>query len=309
MPTAGGEQTGSRTAGRLPTFLIVGAMKSGTTSLAQYLAAHPEVYVPPKKEAHFFERDELWNRGADWYRGWFAGAGDQWAVGEGTASYMFFTEVPARMASVVPRARLIAILRDPVERAYSHYLHARTRGGERRTFREVVDEELRGDRLDRPAVSGSGSRRAYYLARGLYLEQLQRLCEHYDRESLLVLLLEDLELQPARVFAEVCRFLGIDETVAPDNLGSAINPYVKPRSQRLWELTLHLRLWRWLPKAASQRAARALIDFEPGRPAMDPDARARLSAYFAAPNAALGEWLGQDLSVWGGPEAQGQLTG
>jgi hypothetical protein len=108
--------------GRLPNFLIVGAMKSGTTSLARYLGAHPQAYVAPEKEINFFERGYVWNRGVDWYASRFEGAGDALAVGEASPSYMYWPTAIERMASVVPDARLIALLRDPVERAYSHYL-------------------------------------------------------------------------------------------------------------------------------------------------------------------------------------------
>ena len=296
-------------AGRLPNFLVVGAMKAGTTSLTLYLAAHPDVYVPPGKEAHFFERDERWGRGVDWYREWFAGAGSQRAIGEGTAGYMFFADVPARMAAVVPEARLIAILRDPVERAYSHYLHTRTRAGERRTFSQIVDEELQDNSFRSLPLSRQALGRSHYLARGLYLQQVQNLCEHYDRDALLVLLLDDLELHPGRAFRDVCRFLKIDDTVVPENVGTRVNPYVEPRSQRLWDLALRLRLLRALPNGVRMAAIRALVRFDPDHPPMDPDVRARLSGYFAAPNAALGEWLGRDLSHWGSPRTARQLSG
>jgi hypothetical protein len=288
-------------AGRLPNFLVVGAMKAGTTSLALSLAAHPDVYVPSEKEAHFFERDERWRRGVEWYSELFAGADGQRAIGEGTASYMFFTDVPSRMAAVVPDAKLIAILRDPVERAHSHYLHARTRAAERRTFAQIVEQEMRSDRHRPLPTSRQASGRSHYLARGLYLQQLEKLCEHYDRDSLLVLLLDDLESQPDRTFRKVCRFLDVDDTIVPDTVGARANSYFEPRSQRLWELALHLRLERWLPERARGGVARALVRLQASPPRMSPDVREQLSEYFAAPNAALAEWLGRDLSHWSAP--------
>ncbi|MBA2525285.1 MAG: sulfotransferase [Pyrinomonadaceae bacterium] len=278
-------------------------MKAGTTSLMRYLASHPDVYVPPGKEVHFFDREERWHRGIGWYCEQFEGARTQHAIGEGSPSYMLFADVAARMASVVPDARLIAILRDPVDRAHSHYLHARRRGTERRPFAEVVEEELQLPRPRTLPVAREDLERHHYLARGLYLGQLENLCAHYARGSLHVLLVEDLEWEPRRAFQELCRFLEIDDAVIPDIVGSRQNPYVEPRSQRLWALLLRVRVWRRLPKRVRAVGARLLARSDPEPPAMDPRLHTLLSDYFAAPNAALGQWLGRDLSHWGSPSS------
>jgi hypothetical protein len=283
-----------------PNFLLVGAMKAGTTSIMRYLASHPDVYVPPGKEVHFFDREERWRRGIDWYYEQFDGAGTQRAIGEGSPGYMLFPDVAARMASVVPDARLIAILRDPVDRAHSHYLHARRRGTERRPFAEIVDEELELSRPRTLPLAREALERHHYVVRGLYLEQLENLCAHYPRDSLHVLLVEDLEREPRRAFRELCRFLEIDDAVVPDIVGSKQNPYFEPRSQRLWALLQRVRVWRRLPKRARAVGAR-LLRRSDQPPAMDPHLRALLSDYFAAPNAALGQWLGRDLSHWRSP--------
>src|SRR5947208_14127778 len=103
---------------RLPDFLIVGAMKAGTTSLAAWLRAHPDVFMPPQKEIHFF--DAQWERGVPWYADQFAGAPEGALVGEATPAYMVTTAFLDRMASVVPNARLLVVLREPVARAWSH---------------------------------------------------------------------------------------------------------------------------------------------------------------------------------------------
>src|SRR5437764_7156012 len=103
----------------LPNFFIIGAMRSGTTSLTRYLNAHPDVFVAPGKELHFF--DQRFDRGLDWYRDCFERAAGQRAIGEATQSYMYDAEAMTRLAVTVPKARLLAILRNPVDRAWSHY--------------------------------------------------------------------------------------------------------------------------------------------------------------------------------------------
>jgi hypothetical protein len=127
--------------GRLPTFLVIGAMKAGTSTLARALAQHPQVFVPRAKEVHFF--DHHFGRGLDWYRAWFEEAGAVPAVGEASPTYMHNEGAWLRMARTLPDARLIAILRDPGDCAYSHYWHNVRWGREPLSFREALAAEFR----------------------------------------------------------------------------------------------------------------------------------------------------------------------
>jgi hypothetical protein len=273
--------------------LIVGAMRSGTTSLSQYLRAHPEVFVVPQKELYFFD-SEIWDRGPEWYRACFADADDAIAVGEASPDYMYEPSAPARMASVVPHAKLIAILRNPVDRAYSHYSHARNRKGtEQRSFAAAVEAEVAGD--DPSLYPG-------YVAHGHYLAQLRRLLNHYPREAMLVLLLDDLEASPVETFASVCRFLGVDDSIAPPNLGAVENAYLEHRAYRLWRFMNRHQLWRRLPRR--EAIARSMLRVGVDPPPLDPELHARLVAHFAEPNTELGEWLGRDLSHWNVPSTK-----
>jgi hypothetical protein len=281
--------------GRLPNFLIVGAMKSGTTSLAQYLAAHPQAHLAPEKEVNFFERSYIWQRGADWYASRFADAGDAVAVGEASPSYMYWPTAIERMASVVPDARLIALLRDPVERAYSHYLHWRFDAvREDRTFAQAVEAEIAAGlphRLDYHEVSEDDFD---YLARGIYLPQLERLCEHYPREALHVELMEDLKRAPEETFARVCRFLGIDDSVIPENVGTVANAQHVFRPVWLWRLSVRRNLWRFVPKRYRLPLIDRMGQHRTPEP-IAPQVRERLNDYYAEPNAALAAWLGREL--------------
>ena len=274
------------TPGRLPDFLIIGAPRSGTSSLARYLRAHPEVFLARPKELHFFDRE--FHRGLDWYRERFAGVDGERVVGEATPSYLYRAEAVERMAAAVPSARLIAMLRDPVARAYSHYWMERMRGRERRSFAEAVDAELH------PVAGGPGSagpEGMAYLDRGRYLGQLQRVCEHYPRSALLVVLFDDVVSAPVESYRSVCRFLSVSDSFVPPLLGTPVNPSVAFRSLGL------RRMAKRLPDPARrvvERVNTRIFRY----PALDPALRARAAAFLEDDTAALGDWLGRDLSSW-----------
>jgi hypothetical protein len=270
--------------GRLPDFLVLGAAKAGTTSLARWLEAHPDVFVPPQKELHFFDRDRNWSRGPEWYAEFFAAAPPGSRAGEASPSYLYVPEVADRIATLLPHAKLLAVLRNPVDRAYSHYWHARDWGGEPRSFPEVVDAILAGDTSVRP-----------YLARGYYVEQLERYEVCFPADALSVLLFEELTADPAGVFHRVCEFLGVPPVV-PGNVGRVYNAHTRRRSGRLRVLMEARQLWRRAP-----RVARALDRMNTAEQAYEPmpaEVRARLVEHFAPYNAKLAAHLGRDLSGW-----------
>ena len=179
----------------MPTFLIIGAMKAGTTSLYHLLGSHPDVFLPENKEPDFFVTQKAWSNGVDWYRSLFVGAGGARAVGEASTSYSKCTEfpgVPERIARLLPDVRLVYVLREPISRMRSMYLHNVRQG------REVapVDEAL----LSRPM----------YLDASRYALQLDAYLEHFARAQIHVLLSEDLRREPQATIAELARFLGLD---------------------------------------------------------------------------------------------------
>jgi hypothetical protein len=283
---------------RLPTFVIVGAAKCGTSSLAAYLADHPEAYVVPEKELHFFTRE--WDRGLDWYRQCFAGAGDRRAIGEATPTYLAEPVALRRMAEVLPQARIIAMVRNPIDRAYSHYWHWHGRQGERRTFEEAIADELAagpgGDTT--PSWDAEHPQDYAYLAFGCYVPQLDRLCRHFSREQVLVVVFDDLERQPQETFRTVCRFLDIDQTIVPESVGTVVNPYRYYQPAWLWNLFVRVRIGRFVPGRVGAAIYRKMVRVAEPYPPMDPALRRRLSEYFAQDIEALEEWLERDLSAW-----------
>lgn len=270
-------------AGRLPDFVIIGAMRAGSTSLARYVGAHPGVSMPSRKELHFF--DWQYDKGLDWYRAQFREAAPGTIAGEATPIYMVYREAMERLAAALPGARLLVVLRDPVARAYSHYWYNRMLGFEPLGFREALEAE-------KGRTSGVTDRRTYdYVERGRYLNQLERVCELFPRESLHVVILEDLVAAPGPTYAAVCAFLGIDASYLPANIGEPMNSHAVYRS------TVVAKAARALPeplRALSRRWNRREARYEP----MDAELRRELVLRFRYENDALAAWLGKDLSVW-----------
>jgi hypothetical protein len=272
--------------GRLPTFLVIGVPKAGTTTLAAALGAHPEVFVPREKELHFFDR--RFERGLDWYRSWFAPAGAARAAGEATPTYVYDARAMRRLAETLPEARLIVLLRNPVDRAYSNYWYQRSLGYETRSFEEAVRAEM----------ADPDAQPFRHLTRGRYLPYLEAAAELFPRSRLLVLLFEDLRDRPEETLAAACRHVGVDPAALPPGAGRRPeNTTTVLRSEWLRRSMLTNPAWRRLPRrlvAAVDRANRARRRYPP----MDPSLRAELLAFFERDNAALAAWLGRDLDLW-----------
>lgn len=195
----------------LPSFLIIGTQRAGTAPLFNVLRQHPSVFGPSgahenlswSRELHFF--DSKYARGLNWYRSCFPLAASgllarfrsgAFAAGEATSSYLFDPAVPARVAETLPEVRLIALLRNPVERAYWHHESNRRKGLEPLSFEEALaaEDERNADQYA-------------YVARGLYADQLERWLGFFPAAQLLVLRAEDLAAQPSEVYAQVLAFL------------------------------------------------------------------------------------------------------
>jgi hypothetical protein len=272
----------------LPNFFILGAAKCGTTSLANHLRAHPDVFVPEIKEVAFFNIESNWQQGRGWYESWFADASGERAIGDATPAYLYVPDVVERLVSTVGTdCRLVVQLRDPVHRTYSHYWHRRREGVEHRELDEVLDEELGG-------AEGWG-----YVGRGRYLEQILRYTDRFGRDALHAVLFDDFVTRPREAFAGVCRHLGVDDSYAPDDLGERYNTHFEIVRPRLYRAMVAVRLGKLVPAAVGRRLwdqVAVARDYSP----IDDRSRERLQAYFAPHNRALGEFLGRDLRArWG----------
>lgn len=204
-------------------FLIVGAQRCGTTSMFKALAQHPLVAQPfLRKGVHYF--DKHYDEGREWYRGHFpvratsimtrAGRGRP-ITGESSPYYMFHPLAASRIARDLPSVKVIALLRDPVERAHSAHSHERAKGFEDLDFAAAIEAEptrIAGERermLADPTYDSYHLQHHAYVARGEYITQLERLVGLLGRERVLVVDSQDFFTEPHRVFAEVLRFLGL----------------------------------------------------------------------------------------------------
>ena len=179
----------------LPNVVIIGAMKSGTTSLHHYLNLHPEICMSRQKELDFFNKDKNWNRGVEWYRSHFVGQGK--IYGESSPNYTDYPiskNVPQRMFSVIPAAKLIYIVRNPIERIISHYTHLSAIGKEQQSIERALSE------LDSNL----------YVTRSKYYFQLSQFLEFYSPSNILVISSEELSNYPQKVILKVFQFLEVD---------------------------------------------------------------------------------------------------
>jgi hypothetical protein len=195
----------------LPDFIIIGAQKSGTTSLYSFLTQHPQVFRALQKEVHFF--NQHYEKGPRWYRAHFPPTKELppgSITGEATPRYISNPLVPKRICELVPDVKLVAILRDPAERAVSNYFQGVRAGWERRPILEALsaDEAL----IDRAALGWNelAIMKRQYKSRGLYFEQLERYLRYFSREQLLILKSEAFFNDPHETLAAAFDFLGVD---------------------------------------------------------------------------------------------------
>jgi hypothetical protein len=197
----------------LPDAVIIGAQKCGTSSLHNYLTQHPGVIPPLRKEVHYF--DVNFKQGDAWYRAHFGRQGEPGLNFDASPYYLFHPLAPERMHALLPRAKLIVLLRDPVRRAYSQYWHEREKGREPLGFEDALKAEPERvveahRRLANGEIEASREHQFHsYVARGRYAEQLERWLALYPRDQLLVLRFEDLVKDPLAVLNRTLAYVGL----------------------------------------------------------------------------------------------------
>ena len=221
----------------LPNFIIVGAMKAGTTSMHHILNHHDNVFIPGR-EIYFFDIDDVqqhpdfsmddrgkwtfhdyehyWNDYLDWYSSFFQNAADGQVIGEDSTTYMASSKAPVRIARLLPNVKLIFMLRDPVTRAYSHYWHLVNSG------RAIYDFE--GTLLHTPGT---------ILQRGYYKEQIERFTQYFREDQLKVVIFEEFTKNIQAIVDDVCKFLGLRSAVETGAVDTHRNIGTAPRSLRL----------------------------------------------------------------------------
>jgi hypothetical protein len=289
----------------LPNFLVVGAQKAGTTSLHHYLQAHPDIYLPAKKETKFFIHDRYYSKGIAFYEDtYFSEWGGEAAVGEVDPDYMYFEQALPRIGRHLDLTalKLIFIFRNPVDRAFSQYLMNYRRGHETLTFDQAIATESL--RIQKGHMENL---RYSYATRGYYLRQVERFLEHVDRSRILFLLSHDLEANPTRCIREVYQFLEVADAFVPPNIGERFHRATAPRSpmlaRRLRGHGLERRVFRSLIPSASLRQSlrNGLLQLnQTGRSEMclDPALGRQLAERFRVENTRLADFLYCDLGCW-----------
>jgi hypothetical protein len=288
----------------MPNFFIVGAQKAGTTSLYHYLDQHPQVFMSPRKEPHYFEgmhqefrrpgrRNAPVSDPAE-YQALFEGASGESAIGEASASYLYSPRAPGLIKSSVPHARIIAVLRHPADRAYSNYLHCVQVG------REPLGSFAEALQAEQSRMRDKWGPLWYYKHKGFYHAQVKRYFDTFGRERVGVWLYEDLRNHTPRTLGEVFRFLGVDENFVPD-ASIEHNPSGVPRTGKLYPRVRALTarnpvlVERILP-ARLRGFLKSRILVKP--PPFPPELREDLTRSYEKDILRLQELINRDLSAW-----------
>lgn len=297
----------------LPTFVIVGAAKAGTTTLFYALKRHPEVFVPEVKEPNFFSYDPdglvrpgsgpgdrhatHWTTSSADYRRLFAGRRPGQATGEASVSYLYSPVAAERIRAASPQAKIIALLREPSERAWSQYLHMVRDGRETLSFAEALaGEEAR--------IAQGWEFGWHYRSMGLYADAVERLYRHFPGDRVRLYRFDDLMQDPAATLADVLAFLGLRDDVALDP-GARHNRSGEVRSKllaRVFNRPSRLRsaLRDALPSGFAHAMMEAVrrLNMKEGKPAMPASVRAELRRFYRHDIERVQRRSGLDLSRW-----------
>lgn len=274
---------------RLPSFIVIGAMKSGTTSIHAYLAAHPQVFMTEIKEPHFFDWE--WERGLDWYRAMFEDAGPALARGEASATYTTSRRtalIAERMRDLIPDARFVYLLRNPVERIRSHYAFRVLYFDEQRPIEQAVHEDDR------------------YLRASRYADHLEAFHTSYPRDRFLLLTSEELRHDRAATMRRAFTFIGVDPDAPIEAMETEHFRTREVRKPRPWArralAIAHRTPIHFLPGAWNLRLYRAMWQpIRSSKSVLDADLEQWLWDQLAPQVERLRDLTDQPLTLWERP--------
>lgn len=299
----------------MPNFLIIGAAKAGTTALYSYLKQHPQIYMSPNKEPHFFAfegenvnfggtaGDQEWlNRFAitdiQTYRLQFQGVSKQIAIGEASALYLYIPKAVERIHHYIPDVKLLAILRNPVERAYSAFLY------QIRDDLEPITDFAQALREETTRIHNNWVPIYYYQQMGFYYTQMKRYFDTFDRAQIRVYLYEDFTTNTISILQDIFRFLGVDDTFAPD-VSLRHNVSGIPRNKALHTFLgqehhpIKTILKPLLPKELRRRVMLILQNRNLDKPpSLPPELRRQLIEVYREDILNLQDLIQRDLSKW-----------
>ena len=279
--------------GALPNLIIIGAMKCGTTSLHYYLNQHPEISMSSPKELKFFVAEKNWQRGVEWYRSHFSDSAK--IRGEASPDYTAChrrQNVASRIYSVVPEAKLIYIIRDPVERIISHYMHRKLKGVEHRTINEALSEcDLCNNN---------------YLLRSQYYLQLKEYLNYFPNRQILILTLEELSSHPQKTLKKIFSYLEVEESFKNFQIDKKLNQAknkIPKNSLKMFGDRMSLLNYAFLrlPNQLQWQVARLLgnpFSLTTERPQLSPELKQRIIDLLQEDVNRLREYTGKDFHHW-----------
>lgn len=297
------KQNETDTTPRLPDFLIIGAAKSGTTTLYRYLTLHPRIFMSTVKEPEYFARDHVFRNGLDWYQQLFEESQPDQLVGEASTAYTRWPQFPhtaSRIRSAFEQVKFIYLMRHPIDRAYSHYLHRCSKELFRgQPFPYSFEEHLRVDPM---CLDGS-----------MYFNQIEQYLEHFPLSDILFLFTEELDKDPPAILKKVTDFLGVEdfgvdiENIDANNTGRHMYHVVRKQVTGPFKampgsaiirriLPESWKDWAYAQLKESSYGKRVAAEYLP--PPLTAEDRERLVETFREPNRRLEELLGVDLSHW-----------
>jgi len=270
--------------GNLPNLIVIGAMKCGTTSLHSYLAEHPQIFMSKQKELDFFIAERNWSRSIEWYRSQFPV--DSVVRGESSPNYTkfpSFPDVPERMHATIPYTKLIYVVRDPIERIVSHYVHRVADGLETRSF-EASLETLEDNIL---------------VDTSRYAMQLSLFHAYYAHEQILIVDLDELQNHRANTMGGVFRFLGLDDDVARLSFTQTHHVSAAKRVPTLFARTLsRIPYLNPAVQASLGASAPSFLTKKVTRPVVSEELRARLADTLKDDIARFKVVSGKDWAQW-----------
>ncbi len=271
-----------------PNFLILGAMRCGTTFLASSLSKHPQVFLSTPKEPNYFNDDRNYAKGPNWYRAHYAQAGDAIAIGEASTRYSkatIFPQTASRIYADLPGAKLIYIVRDPFERLESHWLHYRRWGRQALSFEKALGQHPQ------------------WIETSCYWLQIQTYRSHFPDDRILVLFLEEMRRDPARTVSDCLRFLGVDVAASPSQFDSVRNEsegrMVERGALRAARRSQSLRALGTLAPTWLKTAARPLLTRRiQGRPVWSSELREEVGSRVLEDSRTFLRFYGKPETLW-----------
>jgi hypothetical protein len=285
----------------LPNFMIVGAPKAGTTSLYHYLSRHPEIFMSNPKELNFFSNQEIKEQelyydnfvinSLERYKDIFAGSIGKKAIGEASVSYLFYPKTPQKIKEVIPDAKIIILLREPISRAYSHYLMDYRLGYVNFSFDDVVFKRKEDKNIDLFYQQ--------YISLGLYYEQVKRYVDTFGKDRVKIYFQDDFKNDPVCILLDIYNFLGVDPRFCYE-IEKEHNVFFMPKNKIvdfLYKSSLRSLIASLLPRSIKEKIIEIAFE-QKQKPKMNKQTKEYLYDIYRDDIANLEKLIGVDLNSW-----------